>query len=323
MLLTLVSVLVLLVIGFFALWIFATGRVSTAEEQELTLGGRIIVLGVALVSFVAAYSLYQKPESAAGPAAVMSSKSPDSRGAEAVLPTAMDTAATPATDATPEAMEESIEDEEPEEVELADAASKPEPESQPEPAAVAPAATPASEPPAAEVVSKVSGISQSAMQREADAAKPQAQREAPVVVTRRAAEPVVMTEPPKARRRVQPPVARAPRISSAARRSEASGPVLLHVHNSLGRRQQREQLTLSIEGLPVADIEVDSSQPSVAIAVPLPRPGLLHYRLEGVSEQGGAMQLVGEGCISVRDGARFVVRRREGSRKVFLEAASG
>ena len=98
---------------------------------------------------------------------------------------------------------------------------------------------------------------------------------------------------------------------------------MLHVQNTLGPTQARERLTLSIEGRPVADLAVDSRRPGVEVSVPLPRGGLLHYRLEGASDDGGATTLVGEGCIRVQDDAHFDVRRRQGSQKVFLEASAG
>jgi len=98
-------------------------------------------------------------------------------------------------------------------------------------------------------------------------------------------------------------------------------PLLLHVQNQLGPDQEREQLTLRIEGKTVARIAVDDDNPKTSVAVPLPRPGLLHYRLEGFSESSGKTELLGHGCIKVRDGSRYAVRRAADGRRVFLEAA--
>ena len=150
-----------------------------------------------------------------------------------------------------------------------------------------------------------------------EAAEPAA-REAP-------AETAQATAPQRVAALVKPTPRKSysPRSPRNERRATHSGPLLMHVHNTLGRDQQREQLTLMIEGKRVADIEVDDFAPEASIAIELPRPGLLHYRLEGVSEDDRTMRLVGEGCIRVRDGARFAVRRKDGSRKVFLEQQSG
>ncbi len=97
--------------------------------------------------------------------------------------------------------------------------------------------------------------------------------------------------------------------------------MLLTVYNDLGADQEYEQLNLRIEGKTVAVIEVDRSQPAVQVDVPLPRPGLLHYELEGLALAGGTRRLVGRGCITVRGDARFAVKRRGGSNRVYLQSA--
>ena len=58
MLLSLISVLVLLVIAFFALWVGVVGRVSSNEGPELSIPGRALVFVIALVAFGAAYAVY-------------------------------------------------------------------------------------------------------------------------------------------------------------------------------------------------------------------------------------------------------------------------
>ncbi|MES2885962.1 MAG: hypothetical protein V4709_14245 [Pseudomonadota bacterium] len=309
MLLSLISVLVLLVIGFYAFWLAIVGRVAANQGPELSIVGRAVVLGMGVLALGIAYAVYSNPQTGsfselASMPPAMSSNPPESRGSEPAAAAPPETVA--AAEETPA---------------LASSEAQPKAEE-----AAAPVAAAEPEQPA---VNEGNGLSAAAARMEAEALRP---RRAAIA----AAEPVAEPEPvagPVERQLAPATTATAQRrvVAEPAARSKStrntgidrrSQPLLLHVHNSLGRDQAREQLTLSIEGLAVADIEVDGSRPSVAVAVPLPRPGLLHYRLEGVSEDDGTTVLRGEGCIRVKDGARFAVRRQAGSRKVFLEQQS-
>lgn len=300
MLLSLIFVLVLLVIGFFALWTGATGRIGGGEGPELSTAGRAVVLLVALMAFGIGYKVYSLSRSGGvfltATAPAMPSNPPETRGLKVAETTIVDpgvdvrAADTPATDAAV----------------IAEA--KP--------------ATAAATPLAAEdamALASTEGLSAGAAALEAQALQPRRQI-APYT-------PVVATAAPAATTTaVKRPVvasARAPQSAGKAtqRARRSYRPLTLHVQNALGPDQLREELTLSIEGKAVAEINVDGSRPAVAVAVPLPRPGLLHYRLEGISEADGTTRVVGEGCIRVRDGSRFTVRRKDGSRKVFLEVA--
>ena len=311
MLLSLISVLVLLVIGFYAFWLGIVGRVAANQGPELSIVGRAVVLGIGVLALGLAYTVYSRSDTSsfsaqASTAPAMSSNPPESRGSEpaAAVPAepvaaAAEPPAKPGSEATTEA-------------------------EQPAPAAEATEKAAVEPEPSAETENK--GLSAAAARMEAEALRP---RRSPIVAREPVDEPAAREPMPAAsvavvaqKRVTVAPAARGSKSIRNTRSLRGGQPLLLHVHNSLGRDQAREQLTLSIEGLAVADIEVDGSRPSVAVAVPLPRPGLLHYRLEGVSEDDGTTVLRGEGCIRVKDGARFAVRRQAGSRKVFLEQQS-
>lgn len=302
MLLLLISIVVLIATGFYALSVSATGRITPGEGSELSVGSRAVALGVAFIAFGASYLIYshQKQQDPGAPLSTAqvsnTSNPPESRNTMAEAPAA---------DASGD---EDSATEAPDEEPAPQTAAKPQALDEPE----------------AEPAAEDDTLSASALALEAQKAAPRraitpAMAAAPVAEETQtaAAEPAPPRPAEAAAARKSAPERNTRNTSRSLRRESA--PLLLHVHNRLGRNQSREQLTLSIEGLPVADIEVDDSRPSVAVAVPLPRPGLLHYRLEGVSEDDGTTRLVGEGCIRVRDGARFAVRRKDGSQKVFLE----
>lgn len=312
MLLSLISVLILLVIGFYAFWLGIVGRVAANQGPELSIAGRAVVLGIGVLALGIAYTVYSRSDTssfsevASSPPA-MPSNPPESRGSEPAAAPAETAAAEEAAPA-PASSETAPDSETPAETETAEKTAA-EPEPLPE--------------------SESKGLSAAAARMEAEALRP---RRSSMAAAEPVAEPAVRESVPATtvvtveKRAVGEAAPRSKNTRSTSTRSTSGRrggqPLLLHVHNSLGRDQAREQLTLSIEGLAVADIEVDGSRPSVAVAVPLPRPGLLHYRLEGVSEDGGTTLLRGEGCIRVKDGARFAVRRQAGSRKVFLEQQS-
>lgn len=312
MLLSLISVLVLLVIAFYALWVTVLGQVSGRESPELSVGGRALMLGVAIVAFIGAYLIYRHADGDPSLAAVDVSNPPESRG----IP-AEDLPVLPKVAAKADGVQDAP-------------VAEHEPEPEPEPAAEIAQADPIAEEAgtgAEATSSDAEGLSASAAllenkrlmaatRRVETAYAPEAVASEPIE-DKRAAPAVPRSSTPEKSSRAPTRSNRSARASS--QKALPRGPVLLHLQNSLGRDQQREQLTLSIEGLAVADIEVDSLTPNVTVAVPLPRPGLLHYRLEGVSEADSSKRLVGEGCIKAIDGARFVVRRKPGSRKVFLE----
>lgn len=291
MLLSLISVLVLLVIAFYALWVGTMGRVSGNEGPELSLTGRVVVFGVALVAFGVAYAIYSQPKyevETVATAPATPSTPPESRGGTVA--------------------------------ETADERDEPAPINSSDSAPARAAAIVPKEPVAAVATEPVyddQGLSAGAALLEAQARQPRRAAEAPFQAqddTPSQVKAATVAEP----LRTDAPRATKPMTRGTTRTQR--NPLLLHVHNRLGRDQLSEQLTLIIEGKPVADIAVDGSRPAVAVTVPLPRPGLLHYRLEGVAEQDGTTRLVGEGCIRVRDGARFAVRRKDGSQKVYLEA---
>ena len=320
MLLSLISVLVLLVIGFYALWVAATGRVSGPESPELHVPGRGLVLVVGLVALGAAFSIYRQPDTQSQ----WNASAPPSTPAPAA--SAVQTAEEDEVAQTEAVMAESIVDD----TAAAEASAAPsevatvtEPAATPEPAKEEVAAATAAAPD--------SGLSSTAAQLEAEARAPRRERvtaptesklvetaSAAVIATPRATTPAPRSTPPT--RRNETPRQTPPR-SARNRARESYGPLTLHVHNRLGRDQRYEQLTLSIEGLAVADFDVDTQRPEVSVAVALPRPGLLYYRLEGFSDGRKTGELRGQGCIHVRDGSRFTVRRQPGSDQVFLEAS--
>ncbi|MDO9453565.1 MAG: hypothetical protein Q7J29_11990 [Stagnimonas sp.] len=303
MLLSLISVLVLLVIAFYALWVGTMGRVSGNEGAELSLTGRVVVFGIALVAFGVAYAVYSQPQyetETVATAPATPSTPPESRGGTVAETGDEGETVKPA----PANSSDSAIVRGAEVPEAADTAQ--------------PTLTTAARPAVTtETDDDDQGLSAGAALLEAQARQPRRQPAAPFQAADEAPVRIADASVEKPTRADSPRTAKsASRVSTRTQRN----PLLLHVHNRLGRDQLSEQLTLIIEGRPVADIAVDGSRPAVAVTVPLPRPGLLHYRLEGVSEQDGTTQLVGEGCIRVRDGARFAVRRKDGSRKVYLEA---
>lgn len=321
MLWPLIVVLVLLAVGFYALSIGVTGRVSVGEGPELTAPARLLTVVIALIAFVAAYLVYQRPRdelSDADQVAAMPSIPPATRGSEPVPPPAEPVAAQePDEEAEPAA-------EVPAEREMA---AEDEAEEQPEPATKVSAA--AADP---SLSTAAAALEERARQRRSRrAAAPVAMPVAEPMDEVQEEEVAAVAEPRAASAKPRQTAAASTREPAAPRRKAAvaprrvvrGGPLLLHVSNALGRDQQREQLTLLIEGKVVAEIEVDDYRPDAAVAIELPRPGLLHYRLEGVSENQRSTRLVGEGCIRVNDGSRYVVRRKDGSRRVFLEAATG
>ena len=303
MLLSLISVLVLLVIAFYALWVGTTGRVNGNDGPELSLTGRVVVFGVALVAFGVAYAIYSQPQyetEAVATAPATPSTPPESRGGSVAETNDESEEVKPA----PANSSDSITARKPDATDIADAA-LPTKTAEERPAV------------ATESAEDDQGLSAGAALLEAQARQPRRQPSVPFEAMDDTTPRVVSTSAASSVRADSLPAAKpVKRATSRTRRN----PLLLHVHNRLGRDQLSEQLTLIIEGKPVADIAVDGSNPAVAVTVPLPRPGLLHYRLEGVSEQDGTTRLVGEGCIRVRDGARFAVRRKDGSQKVYLEA---
>lgn len=296
MLLSLISVLVLLVIAFFALWVGVIGRVSSSEGPELSVAGRALAFVIAIVAFGVAFAVYQHPvdQSAvvAQPrqpavAAAMPSTPPESRGEPVIEPEdAISTELVMAPEPGAEQPEE--------------------PEQSEAPAAAAPA--PAAAP---DLVSEAGddALSPSAAALENRASAPRA---AALSALAPAAEQSPM-EP------AQSGTGAMTEVIGPAKRTRRY-PLLLHVHNQLGPDQQQEQLTLRIEGKTVARIGVDANSPKAAVAIALPRPGRLHYRLEGFSLASGRTELLGHGCIEVRDGSRYTVRRAADGRSVFLEA---
>ncbi len=297
MLLSLISVLVLLVIAFYAVWVAAMGRVQGNEGPELSLGSRVMVGGVAVLALGLAYAVYSHPSSkplvTAATAISRPSTPPDSRGSPP-LPAADPIIAGPTLDEplADEAMAPAVEDEKGQA-----------PEAAPE---VETAETTQSSEPA-----ENADLSAAALALEDAALRPRRTLPAPKAAAMPATAAEVSADTTTA----------APAHSSTGRRGKGRKPLTLHVSNALGSDQDSERLTLRIEGKTVAEMQVDSRRPAVDVAVPLPRPGKLHYRLEGVSEANGRNRVVGEGCIWVQDGSRYTVRRKDGSRKVYLQAS--
>lgn len=331
MLMYLIAVLVLLAIGFYALSVGVTGHISVGEGPELTAPTRLLVIGIAVIAFGAAYLVYKQPrdgDDGVPSIPATASSPPESRGS---APMAAAEVASEAARPDPGAeAEAAVADEEEEMPEAAPAPSETaKAAAEPEPVKAAAAAEPATASSeglssaaaalearsrqrrmvATPVVAVAAAVPEEALEDEVVEAAPQ--RSATLSTSTASS---AKTTPTRAGSSREPRTRRTTRVY----RSE---PLLLHVHNSLGRGQSREQLTLLIEGKPVAEIDVDDSQPEISVAIELPRPGLLHYRLEGISEDRRTTRVVGEGCIRVTDGMRYAVRRKDGSRKVFLEAA--
>lgn len=299
MLFSLISVLVLVVIAFYALWIGVMGHVNGNEGPELSLGGRVLMVTVALLAFVSAYLMYSRSGDAPAALAVNSS----SAAVPAMSPPSRASTVVAAVDATPATVLPASNSAEIRPAAVADPVADTAPERQ------------SGQPPEGVLSASAALMESEVRGRAALPASPAAKPVASITPARVAVVPVPETLPakaaiPKTRRTVRPRTAR-------------SGPLVLHLDNTLGRDQVYEHLTLSIEGQVVAQLEVDDGTPRSRVSVQLPRAGLLNYRLEGLSEGRRTTQLVGVGCIRVRDGARFVVRRKPGSHQVFLEAARG
>lgn len=340
MLTSLIAVLVLLVIGFYAATIAVIGRAGVGEAKLLR--SRRLALGLAGVSALAlAYMIYSHPLGSDDPLnrpSAWAAKAPppaERASTAAAVDAAKPVAAPAAAEATAKAPSP------PPPVEaaatLATSAAPGEPRSIPPPAS-------------AETESSLSASAaamEAEMRRRRQSMPTLAEEPAqPVVTSRVLAEPaaipsapaktpakvpaaVVAPVAPPARRSVSAPLATPPVVSRAAvvRPRVASAaplayaPLTIVIHNQLGAAQQSERLALSIEGKRVASFEITEAAPAIALPIRLPRPGLLHYRIEGESRQGERLSLQGEGCISATEGARFEVRRRgSDSRQVFLES---
>ena len=335
MLTSLAAVLGLLAVGFYTLSVAATGRAGAGEGTALTARTRALVLLLSLGSLGGAYLLYQRPlqpeaamENAPGsPVTAADLPTRAEQPAESVAADELEQAPTIEPTATPVAEAESL---------VLDAESMDDP--QPERSTAIP--PPPREAPEQEQLSSAALALENARQPapQTAALQPVEQIPAAAATAVSVVKPTVQELPLVAatpRRQTAPPPALAkpakktkPRTDEPIRSTPAppkpakAMPVMLHVQNTLGPAQTREQLTLSIEGRTVADLAVDLRRPGVEVSVPLPRAGLLHYRLEGVTDDGMGTTLVGEGCIRVQDEARFDVRRHPGSQKVFLEATS-
>ena len=61
MLMYLIAVLVLLAVGFYALSVGVTGHISVGEGPELAAPTRLLVIGIAIIAFGAAYLVYKQP----------------------------------------------------------------------------------------------------------------------------------------------------------------------------------------------------------------------------------------------------------------------
>jgi hypothetical protein len=92
----------------------------------------------------------------------------------------------------------------------------------------------------------------------------------------------------------------------------------IHILNTLGADETQEKLTLSIEGRPLANFEVNTAKPSVHVPLVLPRPGVLNYTLSGTSLRDGYTRVAGKGCIEMTNQSSFEVRRVNGSDELYL-----
>lgn len=338
MLTSLIAVLVLLVIGFYAATIAVIGRAGVGEAKLLR--SRRLALGLAGVTALAlAYAIYSHPLGSDDPLnqpSVWAAKSaPPADRASAVADA--DAAQPVAPPASAEALAKAPSTSTP-----ADAAATPatgtalsEPQSIPPPASAEPEFS----------LSASAAAMEAEMRRRRQAMPALAEEPAKPLVTSRvlaqpvaipaapakapAAAAVVAPVAPLARRSASAPLAAPPVVSRAAvvrpRVAPAAplayAPLTIVIHNQLGAAQQSERLALVIEGKRVASFEITEAAPAIALPIRLPRPGLLHYRIEGESRQGERLSLQGEGCISATEGARFEVRRRgSDSRRVFLES---
>lgn len=333
MLTSLIVVLLLLSIGGYALFLALTGRIGSEEVLSppkrivMTLAG-LVALGIAFVVYSNPRALFASAEQAPKSWNAMPSNPPETRGstiaeadaaAEAALAnpaarTVTTDGAAPAAPATP--------------------------------AATAPTPVPAGDGDSdSEVSAAALAMEAELMRRRKGLPSLPGEPERPAVVAQAQtgagmdADPAPAAAAPASApsRSVAPTPARresTARTDSGNRRSSGSAtrsrrpipplePLTIVIHNELGETQQRETLSLVIEGKRVASFEITDAAPIIALPIRLPRPGLIHYKLEGETVQGRRQTLSGQGCISATDGARFQVRRNPGSRRVFLESVSG
>lgn len=313
MLTSLIAVLLLLVIGFYTVFIGAVGRAGSGEAP-LTAPRRLGMIVIGLAALGVAYLVYSHPRSlqsaSRAPASwnAMPSNPPETRGDEADEPGA------PASGVA--------ETEAP-----AEADGGPAVQATPPTPAVAESA-----PAEGEGSASAAALAMEAelMRRRRGLAPVAGESQAPAPALIAEAPPAPATRPAAESRSGTAPAPKSAGRSSVPRRATAPTravgplqPLTIVIHNELGDRQQREKLSLTIEGKRVASFEITDAAPSIELPIRLPRPGLVHYRLEGESVQGRRQSLSGQGCISAVDGARFHVRRNPGSRRVFLESTSG
>ncbi|MDP3859540.1 MAG: hypothetical protein Q8Q73_17425 [Stagnimonas sp.] len=318
MLTSLIAVLVLLVIGFYALYIGAVGRVGNGEAP-LTPPRRLGMMLIGLVALVVAFMVYSHPSSLQS-----ASSAPKSWNAQPASPQQDpgDAATEQAANAT------AAEGESPTPAAAAETPAGPEPVAE---------GKPAPKPKSASVETE-GGVSAAALAMERELLRrrqrlPGIEGELPMAAEVVAESKPAATLPPPAGSPAPAPATKASRpaaTTTSSRRYRAPEPTLgpaqpltIVIHNELGETQQRERLSLLIEGKRVASFEITDAAPVIELPIRLPRPGLLHYRLEGESVQGRRQALSGQGCISAIDGARFQVRRAPGSRRVFLESTRG
>ena len=332
MLTSLIAVLLLLGIGVVCVISGAVGRAG--GEETLSPPKRIVMLAVGLSALGVAYMVYSNPRSLVSSSErapqswnAMPSNPPESRGAPAADPDAAAAADALATVSTGAAQLEAGTAAEPAEP----AAVEPEPVPAADGGGEVSAAALAME---AELMRRRKGLPALASDRPQSPAVPAAAEpaQAPAVAAVPATPPPRRAAPAPARRNA---VAGADgdgtRSPASARRAPVTpvrrplplNPLTIVIHNELGERQQRETLSLVIEGKRVASFEITDAAPYIELPIRLPRPGLIHYKLEGESVQGRRQTLRGQGCISAVDGARFQVRCNPGSQRVFLESVSG
>lgn len=322
MLLALFAVLIPLAVGVYALYAAVTGGFDLDETVSLVPRQRLMQLLIALVAFGLAgyaYSRMDHVEAANTGSAAAEAAHPPEHPGEAAINAVADAASAsikPATGANTPATQP---------------ASAPEARAEPSPA-----------PPA------TSGLSQSAAALETEWRQPASPAPATVTAVTAAVNPSPSAAPPTVRPAspardasprvvaadAEPAVAMAPARASPSSRATSPGSwpqaarqrgtrLIIHLTNRLGAQASREQLALVIEGLEVAQLVVDTNQPTSTLAVPLPRTGRVHYRLSGRADGDQTQTLDGEGCIRVRDGARFAVRQQPNSNRVFLEPVRG
>lgn len=324
MLTSLIAVLLLLVIGFYAVFIGAVGRAGNGEAP-LSAPRRLGMMVIGLAALGVAYLVYSHPSSLQSSArapkswsAATPSNPPETRGDVASVEAA--TAADPA------------------------AADNAGPEAAPAPSTASAEPTPI--PPAegdGEVSAAATAMEAELLRRRQGLPRLPQEPETPAVVAApaKAEAETVATATAAA----SAPVAAPSRTANPARSSTGSTratartggsatrattrplgparPLTIVIRNELGDRQESERLSLVIEGKRVASFEITDVAPVIELPVDLPRPGLLHYKLEGESVQGRSQTLRGQGCISAVDGALFHVRRNPGSQRVFLESTRG